>query len=96
MRGLGWRKKPLCQFLHLVSAEELGEVAQRVLSYLYDFGFESRQRIISISKVEIIDYYSNGTAGVERQIVIKQSSSNGALVVKKRHNVTRQGRKRKK
>ena len=32
MRGLGWRKKPLCQFLHLVSAEELGEVHKE--SYL--------------------------------------------------------------
>ena len=71
------------------------EIAKKVLSYSYDLGPERRQRIISISKVEIIDYYSNGTAIVERQIVIKQAPSDGDLVVKKRGGATRQGRKRK-
>ena len=48
-------KKVICQFLHLISAKELEEIAKKVLSYSYDLGLERRQRIISISKVEIID-----------------------------------------
>jgi hypothetical protein len=88
-------KKGICQFLHLVSAKELEEIAKKVLTYSYDLGLERRQRIISISKVEIIDYYSKGIAIVERQIVIKQAPSDGDLVVKKRDGATRQGQKRK-